>query len=349
MIAITFSNLTSLGVAALMRCYEAFADSGGVHMDASGTDYLGTLDSPADGVLPAKAAFAPFNRIAVDAPAAAVAEVAAAFAKTVAVPVMTEKATLPYEEYIKSNWTDALLIEHGYMVAPPPNSHAAPSTAGVDPVSTALAGQHAISTETATVAPPPAPTSVSSGQTVADPAQPRPPALLDKDGFRWDARIHAGTRSQNKDATWKKKKGVEPGLVAQVEAEQRAEMAGGAPAQAAHTALNAAPPPPPSDAARAAIADALAAARAAAPPPPPGNAAPPPPPGNAAPPPPPPNGAIVPPTNFVDLCKYATGIRKFKPEQIFKVCEMNGLVSLGQVNGNEHLIPKMFADFEALR
>lgn len=48
----------------------------------------------------------------------------------------------------------------------------------------------------------------------------------DSTGLRWDERIHAGTKTQNKDGSWKKRKGVDPALVATVEAELR-----GAPAQ----------------------------------------------------------------------------------------------------------------------
>lgn len=33
-------------------------------------------------------------------------------------PVMTDKATTSYEEYIAAGWTDQLLIQHGYMMAP---------------------------------------------------------------------------------------------------------------------------------------------------------------------------------------------------------------------------------------
>lgn len=46
---------------------------------------------------------------------------------------------------------------------------------------------------------------------------------LDKRGFPWDSRIHAGSKTQNKDLTWKYKPGVDKDvLVPQVEAELRA-------------------------------------------------------------------------------------------------------------------------------
>lgn len=43
----------------------------------------------------------------------------------------------------------------------------------------------------------------------------------DSAGLPWDERIHAGTKTQNKDGTWKKKKGVQPVEIETVEAELR--------------------------------------------------------------------------------------------------------------------------------
>lgn len=42
---------------------------------------------------------------------------------------------------------------------------------------------------------------------------------LDSRGFPWDARIHAGAKSKNKDLTWRYKPGVDKALVPKVEAE----------------------------------------------------------------------------------------------------------------------------------
>ena len=57
---------------------------------------------------------------------------------------------------------------------------------------------------------------------------------MDKNGLPWDARIHAGTRTKNKDNTWKLKRGVEPEEVERVTAEYRAFAAnnGSLPPQA---------------------------------------------------------------------------------------------------------------------
>lgn len=65
---------------------------------------------------------------------------------------------------------------------------------------------------------------------------------LDKDGLPWDERIHAGSKQQNKDGSWKKRKGVKPDYVAAVEAELRQRMQ--APFDAPRSAVNTAPGQP---------------------------------------------------------------------------------------------------------
>ena len=64
---------------------------------------------------------------------------------------------------------------------------------------------------------------------------------LDKHGLPWDGRIHAESKAKIADGTWRKKRNVDPGLVAQVEAELRQVM--GAPA--APLAQGVAPAPTP--------------------------------------------------------------------------------------------------------
>lgn len=51
---------------------------------------------------------------------------------------------------------------------------------------------------------------------------------LDSNGLPWDERIHASTKTQNKDGSWKKLKGVDDATVAAVTAELKQLM--GAPA-----------------------------------------------------------------------------------------------------------------------
>lgn len=45
------------------------------------------------------------------------------------------------------------------------------------------------------------------------------PPSVDKNGLKWDERIHASTKTTNADGTWKKKRGVDDALVASVTAE----------------------------------------------------------------------------------------------------------------------------------
>ena len=46
-------------------------------------------------------------------------------------------------------------------------------------------------------------------------------APLDSNGLPWDERIHSGTKSQNQDGSWKKRKGVADNVVDAVTAELR--------------------------------------------------------------------------------------------------------------------------------
>lgn len=126
-------------------------------------------------------------------------------------------------------------------------------------------GQHSpVLTPADGATPPPA-----FGQAGAPAPVPVPPAAalaptpsgttLDKDGLPWDHRIHAGTKTQNKDLSWKKKPGVDPALVTQVEAELRALMSipvGGvppAPPQPPSAPALTPPPPPPAPAGKSAV------------------------------------------------------------------------------------------------
>jgi hypothetical protein len=70
----------------------------------------------------------------------------------------------------------------------------------------------------------PAAEATSPSPALALPSAPEPaadPDAKDASGLKWDERIHAGNRATNGDGTWRKKRGVEPALVLQVEAELR--------------------------------------------------------------------------------------------------------------------------------
>lgn len=77
--------------------------------------------------------------------------------------------------------------------------------------------------------PPPAPLpAAASGAATSTSAVP-----TDIHGLPWDARIHASTQAKIADGSWKKKRGVEPSVIAEVEAQLRTAMAVPAPAASA--------------------------------------------------------------------------------------------------------------------
>jgi hypothetical protein len=58
----------------------------------------------------------------------------------------------------------------------------------------------------------------------------------DATGLPWDERIHSGSKGINKDGTWKKRKGVQPVEITQVEAELRGRVGQQVPVVAAPVA-----------------------------------------------------------------------------------------------------------------
>lgn len=107
---------------------------------------------------------------------------------------------------------------------------------------------------------PPAPPAVAAVPTPpVVPAIPQASATtqeLDATGLPWDARIHAETKSKNKDGTWRSKRNMDKAFMATIEAQLRQAM--GAPAApavataassplgiAALVAAQSAPPAPP--------------------------------------------------------------------------------------------------------
>lgn len=74
------------------------------------------------------------------------------------------------------------------------------------------------------------------------------PALVDKNGHPWDARIHASSKAFIADGTWRVKRGVDPDLVREIQASLPVPAAPAAPAPAPTLApapsLAPAPTPP---------------------------------------------------------------------------------------------------------
>lgn len=151
---------------------------------------------------------------------------------------------------------------------------------------------------------------------------PPPPAegtpVLDTDGIPWDERIHASTKSQNKDGTWKKLRGVDEVTYGRIHAELQEQHAGNRGTgtttdgpESQPSATVAAPPAPTPE----------SSSPAAPPPPAPdaGNAPPPPPPATANAPtaaaPPAPEPAASAPAagkfaGFPEFVQAVNGIRK---------------------------------------
>ena len=98
---------------------------------------------------------------------------------------------------------------------------------------------------------PDAPVAAETPATVPPPpfVLPEPPAAppsVDASGLPWDARIHSESKATVADGTWRKRRGVDPELVKQVEAELRGESpAATEPSASAPTVADTPAPPAP--------------------------------------------------------------------------------------------------------
>jgi len=98
-----------------------------------------------------------------------------------------------------------------------------------------------VTTEPIAPTTPPPPASESEPERTDAPTPPPPPSETpeqstvetDADGLPWDHRIHASTKTKTKDGRWKRKRGVDPDTVTDVEADLRALMGAEVPEQAA--------------------------------------------------------------------------------------------------------------------
>lgn len=146
-------------------------------------------------------------------------------------------------------------------IAPPAETTPRPAATAEAPATAPSATDQAAPNTDPNAAPAtgPAPAAASSGPAPAD--TPAAPAgvELDSDGLPWDSRIHSGSKGKlAKTKQWKKKRGVDPALVEQVEAELKAAMSASPanpvePSAEAHT-----PTPAPAPAAPASPAPAPA-------------------------------------------------------------------------------------------
>lgn len=97
----------------------------------------------------------------------------------------------------------------------------------------------------ATVAPPP-PANTAPITTTPGVVSSAAGVDLDTKGLPWDGRIHADSKNKIADGTWRKKRNLDPALLAQVEAELRQVM-GAAPAAPFVSPVAVVAPPPPVD------------------------------------------------------------------------------------------------------
>ena len=189
--------------------------------------------------------------------------------------------------FIHKDTADAGLVEVGRTIAPAVNElevlqHDHESTLPV-----AAFGQPVVDEAAAAFGVPPAPLAVSTPAiAAASTVAPPPPANtapttttpgvassaagvdLDAKGFPWDNRIHAGTKRKNADGSWTAKRGVDPALVVQVEAELRQVM--GAPSSPlVASTVPSAPTPPLATAAPVTVSLPTASVSPAVVPPPP--------------------------------------------------------------------------------
>jgi hypothetical protein len=122
----------------------------------------------------------------------------------------------------------------GSAPAPLPlGATAAPSIAVAAPSLTVPADTTATTFAAAPNVPAPPALNTAPAAPIAAPQTANPVGAvdLDKHGLPWDGRIHAESKAKIADGTWRKKRGVDPALVATVEAELRQVM-GAAPAAA---------------------------------------------------------------------------------------------------------------------
>lgn len=106
----------------------------------------------------------------------------------------------------------------------------APSSVGVPQPPSVNTSTTSATCPVAPVPPTNAPNATLLGLNAPTGAAPTNLAETDKSGLPWDGRIHAANKSKKADGNWKAKRGVDPVLVSQVEAELRAGTVSDTPA-----------------------------------------------------------------------------------------------------------------------
>ncbi len=222
----------------------------------------------------------------------------------------------------------------------------APSIAVAAPSLTVPAAPTPTSTATANVPVPPAPNTAPAAPAPTAHATPSTPASgveVDKHGLPWDGRIHAGTKRKNADGSWTAKRGVDPALVAQVEAELRQVMGAPAAAPLAQAAPTAPIPAPQAATVTTPTAGVASSAVAVPAPPAPAPAAP------VAPAPAAPSGDAR--QQFVGLVGRASAAiqaGKMTQAEVNQCCADAGVPALPLLANRLDLVPQVAAHVDAL-
>ena len=175
-----------------------------------------------------------------------------------------------------------------------------------------------------------------NAQTVVDPSNL---VETDKHGLPWDHRIHSESRTKVADGSWRKKRGCDAGLVAQVESELRQVMSATGPtidfdAQHCTGHVDYAPesrvPPPP-------------AAVVTPPPPPTAVVTPPAPPASAD-----INDAKQQYTALIGRASAAIGSKRVTLDAVNAVCALHGVPALPLLINRPDLVPTVVAEIDAI-
>lgn len=242
-------------------------------------------------------------------------------------------------------------LQHDHESTMPEAAFGKPDT-GAQEAAAAFGGAAPLAVSTpaiaaaSTVAPPPpvntAPITTTPGVVSSAAGVSSAGVELDKHGLPWDGRIHAGTKRKNADGSWTAKRGVDPALVAQVEAELRQVM--GAPAAAPLAPAPAAPIPAPQAASVTTPTAGVASSAVAVPAPPaPAPAAP------VAPAPAAPSGDAR--QQFVGLVGRASAAiqaGKVTQAEVNQCCADAGVPALPLLANRLDLVPQVAAHVDAL-
>lgn len=117
----------------------------------------------------------------------------------------------------------------------------APSSVGVDLLSTALVGTLEATSEGSELQPNAAFSENEEGTAAQNTTNP---AGLDSNGLPWDARIHSSSKEQNKDGSWRIRRNISPELVETVTDQLRGIQKTPLPAKVADMVAAIAPLPP---------------------------------------------------------------------------------------------------------